>query len=66
MGILIKVKGDCCALLTNVYKIRETCRDFFGVFFLFPHISHLRKKETNLLLPATVLGSPKMEKSVPK
>ena len=52
MGILIKVKGDCCALLTNVYKIRETCRDFFffGVFLLFPHSSHLRKKRNKFAI----------------
>ena len=65
MGILIKVKGDCCALLTNVYKIRETCRDFFWCFSSFSPFKSPKKKR-NLLLPATVLGSPKMEKSVPK
>ena len=47
-------------------KLERHAEIFFGVFLLFPHSSHLRKKETNLLLPATVLGSPKMEKSVPK
>lgn len=48
MGILIKVKGDCCALLTNVYKIRETCRDFFWCFSTFSPFKSPKKKKKQI------------------
>ena len=46
MGILIKVKGDCCALLTNVYKIRDMQRFFwcFSSFSLFKSPKKKRNK----------------------